>query len=131
MTYPRALGRAYHEHLVALSTSTWSRTYSTDSYTYRFSDSCAACSVDNSCRKNVRRITTPIAGTTSLLPRCSGPSKTQALAPFLALLGADLAARPSKAVCPLPEAPTGRLDAQATKVGEMDPDAPIEGKVSL
>ncbi len=54
-----------------------------------------------------------------------------ALAPFLALLEADLAARPMEAVRPLPEALTGRLDALAAEVGEMDPDAPIEGEVSL
>lgn len=54
-----------------------------------------------------------------------------ALAPFLALLEADLAARPSEAVRPLPEALVGRLDALAAEVGEVDPDAPIEGEVSL
>jgi antitoxin PrlF len=54
-----------------------------------------------------------------------------ALAPFLALLEADLAARPSEAVQPLPEALAGRLDALAAEVGEVDPDAPIEGEVSL
>ena len=54
-----------------------------------------------------------------------------ALAPFLALLEADLAARPSEAVRPLPEALAGRLDALAAKVGEVDLDAPIEGEVSV
>ena len=54
-----------------------------------------------------------------------------ALAPFLALLEADLASRPDKAVRPLPEALTGRLEALAAEVGEVDPDAPIEGEVSL
>ncbi len=54
-----------------------------------------------------------------------------ALAPFLALLEADLAARPTEAVRPLPEALTGRLDALAAEAGEVDPDAPIKGEVSL
>ncbi len=54
-----------------------------------------------------------------------------ALAPFLALLEADLAARPAEAVRPLPEALAGRLEALAAEAGEADPDAPIEGEVSL
>lgn len=54
-----------------------------------------------------------------------------ALTPFLALLEADLASRPTKAVRPLPEALAGRLEALAAEVGEVDPDAPIEGEVSL
>lgn len=54
-----------------------------------------------------------------------------ALAPFLALLEADLAARPAEAVRPLPAALAGRLDALAAEVGDVDPDAPIEGEVSL
>ena len=54
-----------------------------------------------------------------------------ALAPFLALLEADLAARPAEAVRPLLEALAGRLDALAAEVGEVDPDAAIEGEVSL
>ena len=54
-----------------------------------------------------------------------------ALAPFLALLEADLAARPAEAVHPLPEALAGRLEVLAAEVGEVDPDAPIEGEVSL
>lgn len=55
-----------------------------------------------------------------------------ALAPFLALLEADLAARPAEAVRPLPEALASRLDALAAEAGgEADPDAPIEGEVSL
>lgn len=54
-----------------------------------------------------------------------------ALAPFLALLEADLASRPAEAVRPLPEALAGRLEALAAEVGEVDPDAPIEGAVSL
>jgi len=54
-----------------------------------------------------------------------------ALAPFLALLEADLASRPADAVRPLPKALTGRLEALAAEVGEVDPDAPIEGEVDL
>lgn len=54
-----------------------------------------------------------------------------ALAPFLTLLEADLVARPAKAVQPLPETLAGRLEALATEVGEVDPNAPIEGEVSL
>ncbi len=54
-----------------------------------------------------------------------------ALTPFLALLEADLAARPTEAVRTLPKALAGRLDALAAEVGEVNPDAPIEGEVSL
>ena len=54
-----------------------------------------------------------------------------ALVPFLALLEADIASRPAKAVCPLPEALVDRLEVLATEVGEVDPDALIEGEVSL
>ncbi len=54
-----------------------------------------------------------------------------ALAPFLALLEADLAARPAEAVRPLPKAWAGRLEALGTEAGEADLDAPIEGEVSL
>ena len=53
-----------------------------------------------------------------------------ALAPFLALLEADLAARPSE-VRPLPEGLAARMDALAAEMGDVDPDAPIEGEVSL
>ena len=54
-----------------------------------------------------------------------------ALAPFLALLADDLAARPAEAVRPLPRDMARRLDELATEVGEVDPAAPIEGEVSL
>jgi antitoxin PrlF len=54
-----------------------------------------------------------------------------ALAPFLALLEADLAARPAEAVQPFPAALARRLEALAAEVGEVAPDAPIEGEVSL
>lgn len=54
-----------------------------------------------------------------------------ALAPFLALLEADLAARPEQAVQPLTEALAGRLEALAAEMGAVDPEGPIEGEVSL
>jgi hypothetical protein len=54
-----------------------------------------------------------------------------ALAPFLALLEADLVTRPGEAVRPVPETLVDRLDTLAAEVGEVDPDAPIEGEVSL
>ena len=53
-----------------------------------------------------------------------------ALAPFLALLEADMAARP-EAVRPIPEALLTQLDSIAAEVGEVDLDAPIEGDVDL
>lgn len=65
--------------------------------------------------------------TVHALPEAEDP----ALAPFLALLEADLAARPAEAVRPLPKALAGRLEALAADAGEVDPDAPIEGEVSL
>lgn len=54
-----------------------------------------------------------------------------ALEPFLALLEADVAARPADAIQPLPKALEGRLDALGAEVRGVDPDAPIEGEVSL
>ena len=61
-----------------------------------------------------------------------GAAEDPALAPFLALLEADLAARPVEAVRPLPEALAGRLDALGAEAEEgTDPDAVIEGEVSL
>lgn len=54
-----------------------------------------------------------------------------ALAPFLALLEADLIARPGDAVQPLSDALMDRVDALATEVGEIDPTTPIDGEVSL
>ena len=54
-----------------------------------------------------------------------------ALAPFLTLLEADLAARPAQAVRPFPEALASRLEALGAVVGEVDPESPIEGEVSL
>lgn len=54
-----------------------------------------------------------------------------ALAPFLALLEADLATRPTEAVRQIPETLADRLETLAAEVGEVDPDAPITGDVSL
>lgn len=73
------------------------------------------------------------AVTVRALPERDGEDAAEdpALAPFLALLEADLAARPAEAVRPLPEALAGHLDALAAEAGEVDPDAPIEGEVSL
>ena len=58
-------------------------------------------------------------------------SADPALAPFLVLLEADLAARPAETVRPFPESLVDRLEALAGRVGAVDPDAPIEGEVSL
>ena len=51
-----------------------------------------------------------------------------ALAPFLALLQADLTTRPAEAIQPLTAALTGHLDALTR---DVDPDATIEGDVAL
>jgi antitoxin PrlF len=53
-----------------------------------------------------------------------------ALAPFLALLEADMAARPADAVCALPAALVDRLEALTNGTG-LDRDVSIEGEVSL
>ena len=73
------------------------------------------------------------AVTVRALPERDGEDAAEdpALAPFLALLEADLAARPAEAVRPLPESLAGRLDALGAEAGEADPDAAIEGEVSL
>lgn len=54
-----------------------------------------------------------------------------ALAPFLALLEADMAGRPASAVLPLTPAMATRLEVLAGELGEIDPEAPIEGEVAL
>lgn len=54
-----------------------------------------------------------------------------ALARFLALLEADLTTRPTEAVRPVPETLADRLEALADEMGDVDPDAPITGDVSL
>ena len=61
------------------------------------------------------------------------PDETQdpVLAPFLALLEANLTHRPAEAVQPLTQALVSRLEALAKEMGEADPEAPIEGEVTL
>lgn len=51
-----------------------------------------------------------------------------ALAPFLALLEADVASRPARAVLPLTPSLARRMEALTS---EVDPDAPIDGDVAL
>lgn len=52
------------------------------------------------------------------------------VAAFLALLEADLVARPAEAVLAFPRGLAERLEELTAEV-EFDPDAPIEGRVSL
>lgn len=59
----------------------------------------------------------------------SEPTDDPALAPFLALLERDLAARPG-AVAPLTDALVARIDRLIDGV-VVDPEAPIEGDVAL
>ncbi len=54
-----------------------------------------------------------------------------ALAPFLALLEADMVARPSDAVHLLPMTLVSRMEALTDGLVEVDPNASIEGEVSL
>jgi len=54
-----------------------------------------------------------------------------ALAPFLALLEADIASRPANAVMPLTLTLAGRMEALTGDLEEVDPNAPIEGEVAL
>jgi antitoxin PrlF len=54
-----------------------------------------------------------------------------ALAPFLALLEANLASRPASAVLPLTQALASRMEALTGEAGAVDPNAPIEGEVAL
>jgi antitoxin PrlF len=51
-----------------------------------------------------------------------------ALTPFLALLEANMAARPAEAVQPLPKALAGRLEALAAEMGEVDLDGPMKAR---
>lgn len=55
----------------------------------------------------------------------------QALAPFLALLDADMTARPTEATQPLTPALKARLEALTMAAGHVDPDAAVEGDVAL
>ena len=54
-----------------------------------------------------------------------------ALAPFLALLEADMTARPADAVLPLTPGLAARMEELARELGKVDLDAPIEGEVAL
>ena len=54
-----------------------------------------------------------------------------ALAPFLRLLAADLATRPSEGVRPITENLAARMTDITDDIGQADPDAPIEGEVAL
>lgn len=54
-----------------------------------------------------------------------------ALTPFLSLLAADLAARPSDAVRAITPALAARLEALEGEIGKVDPDDAIEGEVTL
>ena len=54
-----------------------------------------------------------------------------ALAPFLALLEADNASRPASTVLRLTPVLAARMEALTDGLGEVDPDAPIEGEVAL
>ncbi len=54
-----------------------------------------------------------------------------ALAPFLALLEADIAGRPTTAVLRLTPALVSRMEALTGELEQVDPDAPIEGEVAL
>ena len=58
-------------------------------------------------------------------------SSDPALKPFLTLLEADIANRPTSAVLPLTPALASRMEALAGEVGTVDPDTPIEGEVAL
>lgn len=60
-----------------------------------------------------------------------GENADPALTPFLRLLAADLAGRPSAAVRAITPALAGRLEALAAKIGQVDPDDAIEGEVTL
>ena len=54
-----------------------------------------------------------------------------ALAPFLALLEADMVRRPAGAVLPLTPILASRMEVLTGAVDEVDPDASIEGEVAL
>ena len=70
------------------------------------------------------------AGRVSVHAVVDEPAEDPALAPFLALLEADLRDRPA-APGPLPAGLVERMEALADAVGAVDPDAPITGEVSL
>ena len=75
------------------------------------------------------RITFRVDGGTVSVHAAAEPVEDPALAPFLALLERDIAARP-EALIPLTPELAARMTA-ATEGVEVDPDAPIEGEVAL
>lgn len=75
------------------------------------------------------RITFRVEDGTVSVHAAAEPEEDPALAPFLALLESDIAARP-KALVPLMPELAARMMA-ATDGVAADPDAPIEGEVAL
>lgn len=67
----------------------------------------------------------------ALMPDDKDERGDPALTPFLSLIAADLAARPSGAVLAITPALAARLEALAADIGKADPDGPIEGEVTL
>lgn len=76
------------------------------------------------------RIAFRVEGGTVTIHAVTAEEPDPALAPFLALLEGDLSARPD-AVRALTKAHSSRLEKLARDVGEVDPETPIEGDVSL
>ncbi len=75
------------------------------------------------------RIAFRVEGDTVSVRAVTEPDEDPALAPFLALLEGDIAARP-EALAPLTPVLAARI-AAATEEVEAGPDAPIEGNVAL
>ncbi len=75
------------------------------------------------------RIAFRVDGGTVSVSAADEPEQDPALAPFLALLESDIAARP-EALVPLTPELAARMTA-ATEGVTADPDAPIEGEVAL
>ncbi len=75
------------------------------------------------------RIAFRVEGGTVSVHAVTEPENDPALAPFLALLERDIAARPEALVPLMPEL-AARMTA-ATEGVAVDPDAPIEGEVAL
>ena len=75
------------------------------------------------------RITFRVDDGTVSVHAAAEPVADPALAPFLALLERDIAARPEALITLTPEL-AARMTA-ATEGVEVDPDAPIEGEVAL
>jgi antitoxin PrlF len=75
------------------------------------------------------RIAFRVEGGTVSVHAITEPQEDPALAPFLALVERDIAARPEALVALTPEL-AARVTA-ATEGVEVDPEAPIEGEVAL